>query len=311
MTAVKGFGTLSAADVLIGEIPLGQLVPIVNASPNPPGKVQNVSSAVTNIILGRTIDGASTVIIQLQDSTRSILRSGIFDFGLTLTLDGLNFALVAFTKAGDQLQLTFESAAVYNLRQQKGAMNWPSTSDLSGFAQHLISATPGATLVCQPGPVSFATGAGSLASSTETSIARGTTANPTEDSWTCLNRLFNSAGWRIFECEGQITAGSDSWLLTESPSAGTIEEFTTAVQVIDGSYDIGMPLGQLTVAAMNEKWEAKPGQPITAANMGPFSGVWLVYALQRNNFNPQGSMTLQTPMTPEQVRVGVPTLQNV
>lgn len=309
--SVKGFGQLGAADILIGEVPLGQLVPIQDKSPNPPGKVQNVTSSVTDAILARTVDGASTVVLQMQDPVRSILRSGMFSFGLALTVDGLNFALVQFAKTGDQLQLTFEAAAAYDLRKQKGALVWASTTDLDGFVRHLVDAVPGVKLVCEPGAVSFETGSGVNASSTVSIIARGTTAQPDEDSWTCINRLANSAGWRVFECEGTIFMGSDQWLLKEFPSAGTIKEFTTEVQVIDGTYDVGMPLGQLTVTAMNATWPAKPGQPITVANMGPLNGVWLVYSMQRDLFNPQGTMTLQVPMNPEQVKIGLPQLQNV
>lgn len=312
--AAKGFGQLSAADVLIGTIPLGQLVAVTNNSPNPPGVVHNVTDAVTDVIVERTIDGASTVVVQLFDPYRSLLRSGMFDFGLALTLDGLNFALVAFAKTGDQLQLTFEAAAAYNLRQQKGPKAYGSSTNLDGFVQMLVSAVPGVKLVCQPGPVSFTTGSGATASTTTTTvapIARGTTSLPDEDSWTCINRLANSAGWRAFECEGTIYIGSDAWLLTNMPPGGTLREFTTTVQIIDGTYDVGMPLGQLTVTAMTVLWPYKPGTPVIVAEMGRFSGTWLVYSMQRDFFKPQASITLQIPMAPEQVRLGLPTLQYV
>ena len=316
--AAKGMGDLSVADVLIGKVPLGQLVPITNSSPNPTGVVQNVTAGVTDCVLGRTVDGASTVILSLQDPyPRSILRSGIFSFADTLTFDGLEFVNVADSKTGDQLQLTFEAAAAYNLRQQKGPDPWASANDLDGFVQHLINAVPGVELVCQPGPVSFGTGSGATASTTVTSIMRGTTAEPNEDSWTCINRLANSADNPA--TLGRLSAtrrvartiymGSDSWLLTEFPSAGTIREFTTAVMNIDGTYDVGMPLGQLTVTAISNQWTAKPGQPIDVAGMGVFDGTWLVYSMQRNLFNPQASITLQKAMSAEQVRLGLPTLQ--
>lgn len=315
ITPAKGFGPLGPADVLIGEIPLAQLVPIVNKSTTPPGKVDNLTGGVTDLQLNRTIDGASYIVMQLQDPSRNILNGGLFDFGDTLSFDSLNFALVSFKKATDQLQITFEAALAYNLRKQTGPLAWNSTTDLVGFVQHLLTAVPGATLVAQPGPVSFDTGSGFTASSTVTQsqvISRGTTSTPNEDSWTAINRLANSCGYRAFESEGVLYLGSDQWLMAHFGSAGTLTEFTPQVLNIDGEYDIGMPLGQMTVTTMSNLWPYGPGNSVMLARMGPFGrNPWMVYSLQRNLYNPQGSITLQAPMTPEQVRLGTPILQYV
>lgn len=326
VTPAKGFGELSVGDVLVGQVPLAELLPVANPDGTPPGEHVDLTAAVTDIIVERTIDGASSVTLQLLDTERTILRSGLFQNGIDLTLDGLNFAMVQTEKTGDQLQVVFEAAAAYDLRKQSGAFNYKSATDLDGFARYLLAggppgphggpafAVPGAQLVAQPGAVSFATGSGSTASTTTVTsvpIARGTTSLPDEDSWTCLNRLANSAGWRCFECEGDVYLGSDTWLLTQFPSGGTLEEFTDGVQDIDGTYDVGMPLGQLTVTAMTVLWPYKPGQPVTVAGMGPFDGTWLVYSMQRGLYSPQASITLQKPMTAEQVRLGLPTLQYV
>jgi hypothetical protein len=314
----RGMGQLSAADVLINTVPINQIVPILaqgyQSNPTAVAQVANVTSGVTDMQLNRTIDGASSIVMQLQDPHRSIINSGMFNFGDVLAWDGLNFALVQFAKQGDQLQITFEAALAYDLRKQTGAFTWASTTDLPGFVEHLLTAVPGATLVAQPGAVSFDTGSGVDASSTATAtspIARGTTETPNEDSWTCINRLANSCGYRVYECEYTIYLGSDDWLLTEFPSAGTLVEFTPAIMNMDGTYDIGMPRGQISVTAITQYWPYHPGQPVTIARLGPLNGVWLVYSMQRDLFNPEGTMTLETPMTAEQVRLGVPSLQYV
>lgn len=322
----RGMGQLSAADVLISEVPLNQLVAISAEAGLPREQRVNVTPGVTDMILNRTVGGASYITLQIQDRSRQILRSKIFsDFGLVLALDGLNFALVQFAKQGDELQIQFEAALAYDLRLQSGAFNFASATNLAGFAQRLLTnpptgkgftgqAIPGATLKAEAGPVSFDTGSGVTASTTTSTsypIARGTTSVPNEDSWTALNRVGAAAGWRVFECEGELVIGSDQWLIDDFPSLGTIREFTPGVANIDGTYDIGMPLGQLTVTAMCATWPYKPGDHVTVAGMGKFNGEWYVYAMRRDLFNPQGSMTLQRPMNPEQVRLGAPTLQYV
>ena len=314
VTPAKGFSTqLSAADVLVGEVPLSQLVPIVNPGDTPPGIPQDLTSGVTDLQMNRQIDGASYAVLQLQDASRSILNSALFDFGDTMTFDGLNFALVAFAKQADQLQITFEAALAYDLRKQSGPLAWKSATDLVGFVAHLLTAVPGAKLIAEPGPVSFDTGSGFTASTTvsqSVTISRGTTSTPNEDSWTAINRLANSAGYRAYECEGVLYLGSDAWLMSEFGSAGTLTEFTPAILNMDGTYDIGMPLGQVTVTAMSDLWPWKPGDAVTLARMGPLGrNPWLVFSMARNLYNPQGTMTLQAPMSAEAVRLGTPTLQ--
>jgi hypothetical protein len=315
-STAKGFSPqLSAANLLIGEVPLDSLVPLINKSSTPEGKIQNLTASVTDMILNRTCDGASSLTIQMQDPFRSILRSGIFDFGLVVTWDGLDFALVQFAKQGDQLQIVVEAALAYNLRLQKGALTWSSTTNLQGFVAFLLSTVPGATLVAQPGPGRFDTGSGATAStttSTSVPIARGTTSTPNEDSWTCINRLADAAGWRVFESEGVLYLGSDDWLLGQFPSAGTLEEFTPSVMNIDGTYDLGLPLGQASVQTILEDVTFHPGQRVTLKGMGPLSAQdWMIYSMQRDLFSPLGSLTLQVPMSSEQVRLGAPTLQYV
>ena len=143
-------------------------------------------------------------------------------------------------------------------------------------------------------------------------ISRGTTSTPNEDSWTAINRLANSCGYRSFAVEQVLYLGSDPWLISQFGGAGTLTEFTPQVMNMDGTYDIGMPLGQVTVTAMRDLWPYPPGASVVLNRMGPLGrNPWLVYSLACNMFNPQGTMTLQAPMSAEQVRLGTPTLQYV
>lgn len=78
-----------------------------------------VDQRVTDGTLERTIDGASTLTITLDDSDRYLLRSGVFDRQIDLQFDGLWWRLVKVSKVTDTLTLTFEDRAVAYLRQIK------------------------------------------------------------------------------------------------------------------------------------------------------------------------------------------------
>lgn len=71
---------------------------------------------ITGATLARSITGASTVEIELQDHLRSLLRSGLLNSKLDIEIDGLWFRLVGVKKAGDTFTLTFEQREIAVLR---------------------------------------------------------------------------------------------------------------------------------------------------------------------------------------------------
>jgi hypothetical protein len=77
---------------------------------------QRVDQRVTGGTIERTMQGASTLTINLDDGNRELLRAGIFDQQVDLQLDGLWWRLVKVSKQGDALTLTFEDRAVSLLR---------------------------------------------------------------------------------------------------------------------------------------------------------------------------------------------------
>ena len=76
----------------------------------------NVAEAVTNASVKRTIEGASTLTVNITDQDRMLLRSGNLGRRLVTEIDGLYFILVAVNKSGSRLTLTFEDREVYLLR---------------------------------------------------------------------------------------------------------------------------------------------------------------------------------------------------
>lgn len=71
---------------------------------------------VIDVNVERTIEGASTVEVVLNDGDRAILRSGLLNNRLDIEMDGLWFRLVKVAKQDDHLTLTFEDREVAILR---------------------------------------------------------------------------------------------------------------------------------------------------------------------------------------------------
>ena len=73
---------------------------------------------VIDVVVNRTLDGASTVEVTLNDYDRAILQSWALNAKLDIQIDGLWFRLVSCSKqaASDELQLTFEQREIALLR---------------------------------------------------------------------------------------------------------------------------------------------------------------------------------------------------
>ena len=76
----------------------------------------NLSSAITEVTLSQTIEGASTLTLNLNDYKRNLVNSDFSRTATRLKLDGINYRLTHIDKSGDGLTLTFEEEAVYVLR---------------------------------------------------------------------------------------------------------------------------------------------------------------------------------------------------
>jgi|SRR6185437_7336504 len=287
---IDGFGPMDPGDLTI----FVNGVPVTNV---------DIFNAISDVLVERTISGASTVTIQLTDPSRQILNSGNFVPGTTLMLDGLSFTLVQFAKTSDQMQLVFEASGVAALRLQTGNTVTTTTSDITTFARSLVLAVPGLSFVGDPTPVNPAI-----------AVGRGTSTDATdnpEDSWTCLQRLATTAGWRCWESANTVFFGSDPFWETFGVK-GTLQEWTAGVQNMDFDWDVGKPFGDVTVTAMCQLWAYNPGDIVHTANLGMASNyptspdpnialtpnLWIVSDMQRDLYNPQATITLTTPMPP-------------
>lgn len=80
------------------------------------GVMGDITEAITAADVERTIEGASTLTVKVQDQDRLLLRSGNLTARTDVKVDGLWFRLVAINKDGDELTLTFEDREIAVLR---------------------------------------------------------------------------------------------------------------------------------------------------------------------------------------------------
>lgn len=79
----------------------------------------DIGDALTGGDLERTIEGASTLTLELHDPHRKVIRHNALRRGIQLEFDGTWWWLVKVSKAGDTATLTFEDRDVAYLRRHK------------------------------------------------------------------------------------------------------------------------------------------------------------------------------------------------
>lgn len=79
-------------------------------------KMEDLRETVTDAVVERTIEGASTLTVTVVDNERSLLRSGQLGARVDLEVDGLWFRLAAVAKVGKIITLTFEDREIAVLR---------------------------------------------------------------------------------------------------------------------------------------------------------------------------------------------------
>ena len=76
----------------------------------------DIAGAITAGSIERTIEGASTLNLDVFDRDRKLLRSGRLAARTDVRIDGLWFRLAAVNKESDTLSLTFEDREIAILR---------------------------------------------------------------------------------------------------------------------------------------------------------------------------------------------------
>lgn len=256
----------------------------------------SISGAIIDIELTLDATQVSVLVITLNDP---IPRTALNNIALmqrsVVTIDSLMFELVAVEKQASTITVTFEPWVVVALRNAIGAVTLPpGIMTRTDFAKLLVQQVETAVFVQASDAWLYAQDDGYEHTTLE-QLSRGTQQDPTEDSWTCLQRLATEIGWRCFECAGAVYFGPDGWLMTQ-PVSVNLAEYTNGVQSIDGTFDLGQPLVSLTFTDVSGTWAPLPGEHVTVSGVGVLSSDWLVVTLDRASvFQPDVTVTLAQP----------------
>jgi hypothetical protein len=310
------------------------------------------AEAITQIMYEKNMAGATTLVLTLSDPTRQLLnvflvalensevaqegttlatRNQQFSQGVCIAIKDqgriLHYVLSQVAKAGDQLQLTFEALAVYRLRQQVSRVASVSTAESTAVTQFVQGLVLALNYAGSPYPaVSFvgpdyATVWSQLSGNAGVPIvtqqlSRGTTTDPYEDSWTCIQRIGSTVGWRLWENNNTFYFGPDEyWLgLLNKNSVGdsvppinsvmgalgsklpSLQEFTPTVLDMDFDWDVESPFGQITGTVLwGSGFPYEIGEIVLVKKLGPANGNWMVYDMQRDGYSPMATLTLQVP----------------
>lgn len=250
----------------------------------------DVEEAILIADLERTIDGASTVRLTINDEDRRISQSNLFNRRVSITLDTLPFELVQVAKQGDQLGLVFESGGVADLRRKDGfRAARKKTTTRTKFARTLVNEVKHLKFVGEEGERNLV------------ALVRGGKDNPGENSWDCIQRLAADRQWRAFEADGTVFFGSDDWLGGRGTPV-TIQEHKNGVEDVNWEWDNGKRAESASFNCIAGRWESEPGHAVRIKDQSSITdGIWLIESISRSLFDDLATINLtrQTRELPE------------
>lgn len=113
-----------------------------------------------------------------------------------------------------------------------------------------------------------------------------------ESSWACIQRLAQEVNWDAFFVSDTFYYLSEDSLFKSKPRA-ILSEDSEGVDDIDcSSYDPNKKVAEVTVNLRMGRWIIPPGSIVKLEKCGPCNGRWLVTTIERDMFNPSGTLTL-------------------
>jgi peptidoglycan DL-endopeptidase CwlO len=286
------------------------------------GWAEDIGDALTNLTISFDIDGTSTVIAQVEDPQRSLLRSPLGLQRSVINIDGISFVLAQINKQGPQITLTFEHVVCSALKDHTEIVSVQAqTLSRTAFCEKLVGyegwincSLPGGE---SPGGAVVVLSNGSVDSTTGGAIPLpySTTFTELETFWDSTGTILATIGWRRFPLGvNTLVIVSDEWLYTQPPIA-VIDEQTLGIQSIDFDWDIRKPLGTLTIICNASAWafpigsviEFTPKMGIAGvqsdltlrfspnASLPPANGHWLVTDISRSLMSSLATITLDVP----------------
>lgn len=258
-------------------------------------KNSDVADVLRDAVLTRTIEGASTVTLDVYDNDRVLLKSGIFSSRTKVVVDGFTFELVQVRKSGNGLSLTFEDLPIAALRRRKTPLKVnANTVTHVDFAERMVKEESWLNFWVPP---EFR-----AAEKTRVELTRGKPdATSPEDSWAALGRIADERGWRRYVIgKDTIAYVPETYLLTQEP-AYTLVEGVAGVEDVDFDFDSGKPSATVKVRVRAGRWEVPVGSAVLIKDLGPATGSWLVSSITRSLFSlfVEVTLTKARPVLPE------------
>lgn len=124
---------------------------------------------------------------------------------------------------------------------------------------------------------------------------RGEPGGKRENTWDCLGRLADEAGWRRFMVADALHFISEQDLFRSRPLM-TLRESDPEIDTIDFEYDRGHKIAEMHVACEATRWFAPPGSVVLVDGLGHADGRWLVTTIRRGLADIHTEITLRKPI---------------
>lgn len=250
----------------------------------------DIAKVIRDATISRSIDGVSTLALDIYDDGRKLLRSGIFSNRVTMSVDDWAFELVQVRKGGSSLGVTLEDLPVVALRRRNAPLKVaPNTTTHVDFAERLVK---------EEGWLNFWTPAEVRSSErAKIEMARGkpgtdTEAEEREDTWTAIGRHADVRGWRRYVRNKDTIAYVPETYLLAQPALYRFTENAQGIDYLDFDFDIGKPVATIKLKVRAARWAVPVGSSVEVYDMGPVNGKWIVSSISRSIFSLSMDVTL-------------------
>lgn len=241
--------------------------------------VSYVTSAIYEADVDLTTDQVGQISFKLMDPGFTILKSGIFNVGNSVSHAELRFVVagvdVSSNAGNESVTIKCRPRVINSLKKRVGTKVLKSASP-SDFVRAECKAV-GAKYLIQP-------------SAKRKQVARDKVksgekyeADDKPSSWTTFNRLAGELGYICFECSGVIYFGKPTWLLSRSKAsamkvtwkgaysyynAEVVPECSKSVDNKETTINVTLPLERAR--------EARPGRALYLSGVPYFNGYYLI-----------------------------------
>lgn len=226
-----------------------------------------------------SIDGASTLSIQVADHDRRLASSDAFVTRSWAQACGMNFELVKAAKSGHIVTLTFEDAIAGALRREKKKRKWPANS--ATRREIIMQLAKGAEVKTRVDP--------DKRPKVRNVVERGPDAN----AWDLTGTLASEIQWRRFSNGKRLIVGGDEWLLERDDDVTRITENVGPWGSVDYDLDAGKRASTATVDVDAELGALMPGDVVRIVDDYPATdGKWLVGGYEFKLTTPRATLSL-------------------